>query len=655
MLERERPALGTFPVIDPRQRWRGKIEGRLPPLVEDRGDQIGVSVNVGTAADLRCEVHDRQLNPGVVVARLLGAASGSIALQNVSVYKMDSVQDAPVLIASALYATRSEPPLAGELKIAVSPRAPFSVVCVQDEPGYRAAFARGVEAFLESLETAAPPRPPQYMALWQLRAGENLTGYAWDRIYAEPDGSMSSFRFDTSLAQLASGEVRIEDAVVADVHDRAGITQSNLLSYRGTNKLHELRVARAGRTKYNYAGELRGKAVEGSLTPEAPLASRYEALVKLRQHQSSPGPRVFQQQEYRPELNVSAATRVSYALDANLSTLSIQEGKETTTWSLKDGLPTGSQKTVGPNIFVGQVLTQRSALGRRFGLTHGMKPVPAAGSPWPLLEQRRGILTQISGEPTPAAAQAPPAPQFLRVSHAAPLGQNVAYVSPPRAGAKRAAIIWLGASLDFDVSEKAWAAAPRTNDPSARAFRDAGLVLMLPTLRGAHGNPGRHECFFGEVDDVIAAGEYLATREDVDPGRVYLGGHGAGGTLALLVASSSDRFAAVFAFGPAADVREYGIVGAGGCLPEGASEKEALLRAPAMFVSGIRSPTYVFEGGVNNSSAVLDVLRENASASVRFEIVPGADFQSLLGPGTQAIAKAIASQQVDDLHLRIDP
>jgi hypothetical protein len=40
---------------------------------------------------------------------------------------------------------------------------------------------------------------------------------------------------------------------------------------------------------------------------------------------------------------------------------------------------------------------------------------------------------------------------------------------------------------------------------------------------------------------------------------------------------------------------------------------------------------------------------------VRFEIVPGADFQSLLAPGTQTIARAIAGAQVDDLHLRIDP
>jgi dipeptidyl aminopeptidase/acylaminoacyl peptidase len=40
--------------------------------------------------------------------------------------------------------------------------------------------------------------------------------------------------------------------------------------------------------------------------------------------------------------------------------------------------------------------------------------------------------------------------------------------------------------------------------------------------------------------------------------RIYLGGHSTGGTLALLVAESSDRFRSVFAFGPTDDIRGYG-------------------------------------------------------------------------------------------------
>ena len=103
----------------------------------------------------------------------------------------------------------------------------------------------------------------------------------------------------------------------------------------------------------------------------------------------------------------------------------------------------------------------------------------------------------------------------------------------------------------------AWAPALRENDQSARGFRESGVVLMLPSLRGSNLNPGRNEFFFGEVDDVIAAANWLATRPDVDPNRIYLGGHSTGGTLALLVAESTPRFRAVFAFGPVASVRSH--------------------------------------------------------------------------------------------------
>src|SRR5436305_14755455 len=82
--------------------------------------------------------------------------------------------------------------------------------------------------------------------------------------------------------------------------------------------------------------------------------------------------------------------------------------------------------------------------------------------------------------------------------------------------------------------------------------------MMFPSLRGGNDNPGQKEGFLGEVDDVLAARDFLEKQPYVDPKRIYLGGHSTGGTLALLVAECSDRFRAVFAFGPIDDVAGYG-------------------------------------------------------------------------------------------------
>ncbi len=82
--------------------------------------------------------------------------------------------------------------------------------------------------------------------------------------------------------------------------------------------------------------------------------------------------------------------------------------------------------------------------------------------------------------------------------------------------------------------------------------------MMFPSLRGGNNNPGQIEGFFGEIDDILAAAEFLAQQPYLDPDRIYLGGHSTGGTLVFLVAEASGRFRAVFAFGPVVDVREYG-------------------------------------------------------------------------------------------------
>lgn len=75
---------------------------------------------------------------------------------------------------------------------------------------------------------------------------------------------------------------------------------------------------------------------------------------------------------------------------------------------------------------------------------------------------------------------------------------------------------------------------------AVRPFVDAGLVVLLPALRGENGNPGRLELLYGEVDDAVAAARFLAARPEVDPEHVYAVGHSIGGGLAALVALRPD-------------------------------------------------------------------------------------------------------------------
>lgn len=265
----------------------------------------------------------------------------------------------------------------------------------------------------------------------------------------------------------------------------------------------------------------------------------------------------------------------------------------------------------------------------------------------PILEARRGFETNIlRKEAVGEAPDQPPAGVLKLVSYPAPLGRNAAYVSPaPADGKKHPAIIWLTGGFSNSIGAIAWTPGPESNDQSAAGFRDEGIVMMYPSLRGGNNNPGCIETFYGEVDDVLAAAKTLASLDYVDPKRIYLGGHSTGGTLALLVAAAGgEHFRAVFALGPVDNVAGYGAE----VLPfDLKNPKEAQVRAPVVWVSSITCPTYIFEGTESPSNlASLQALQSRPKLKnprLHFFPVAGKSHFSVIAPVVVRISRNIIS------------
>jgi dienelactone hydrolase len=253
------------------------------------------------------------------------------------------------------------------------------------------------------------------------------------------------------------------------------------------------------------------------------------------------------------------------------------------------------------------------------------------------------------GDPAPR----PPGAIFRMVSYPSPVGDLAAYVTPsPGDGRRHPAIVWITGGDSNSIGDL-WSPSPRENDQTARAFREAGIVLMLPSLRGGNRNPGRREGAFGEVDDVLAAAEWLASQDYVDPDRIYLGGHSTGGTLALLTAESTDRFRAAFAFGPVADFTR----GYGGYLGVDIDDPDELaLRSPVRWLAGIARPTFVFEGDdpPGNRGELLKLKTASASPLARFYLVPRANHFSILAPTTALIARKINADVAQRPNLQFE-
>lgn len=272
----------------------------------------------------------------------------------------------------------------------------------------------------------------------------------------------------------------------------------------------------------------------------------------------------------------------------------------------------------------------------------------SAPSPTPrqtLLEARRGFATTVvrTGQST-GAPDRPTGPEFALIRYQSPVGPLAAYVTPdPGDGKKHPAIVWITGGDNNSIGD-VWSAQDRGNDQSASGFRKAGVVMMFPSQRGGNDNPGKREGFYGEVDDILAATDHLATLPYVDPDQIYLGGHSTGGTLAMLVGACSDRYRAVFSLGPVSAAGQYG----GDFVYCDPTDKEEMrLRSPIHWLDCVKSPMVVFEGERGNWEAAVEVMaKANSNPSIQFFKIAGHDHFSVIAPVVDVLAEQVAKGKV---------
>lgn len=151
--------------------------------------------------------------------------------------------------------------------------------------------------------------------------------------------------------------------------------------------------------------------------------------------------------------------------------------------------------------------------------------------------------------PAPQKFQAEPPPSGVReVTYTSSGLQLKAWITdPPTDGKLHHAIVYCHGGFAFGADD--WA--------QSQPYRDAGFIVMMPMLRAENGNPGEFEMFCGEVDDAIAAGNYLASAPGVDKKHIFIAGHSAGGTIANLASLLPSPFAAAASFGGTMDAGKF--------------------------------------------------------------------------------------------------
>ena len=237
------------------------------------------------------------------------------------------------------------------------------------------------------------------------------------------------------------------------------------------------------------------------------------------------------------------------------------------------------------------------------------------------------------------AIPTPPDGVFDLVHFESDVGQLAAFVSSdPGDGQQHPLIIWVVGGWSNGISDLPWSYGDWNNNQTASAFRDAGILMMYPSFRGANGNPGYFETLYGEIDDIVAAFEFAASLPYVDPARIYLGGHSTGATRVLLAAAYTDVFRAAFSFGPVDDIGEHNRTQFTFDLND---DMERRMRSPIHWLDDIQTPTFVIEGRGGNDDCLENMMDATDNENVFFYIVEGGDHFDVLAPITILAAQRI--------------
>ena len=171
-----------------------------------------------------------------------------------------------------------------------------------------------------------------------------------------------------------------------------------------------------------------------------------------------------------------------------------------------------------------------------------------------------------------------------------PLRLKAWIAAQPHAAHALPAVVFLHGGFEFGAAD--W--------DMAVPYWEAGFVLMAPMLRGENGQDGTFSFLYDEVDDVVAAADFLSTYPGVDPSRIFLAGHSSGATLTLLAIEASGRFRAAASFDGSPDQQ---LLYNGSAKKPGnhreivfdpTDARELQVRSPLAYVASVKSPIRLF-------------------------------------------------------------
>ncbi len=301
----------------------------------------------------------------------------------------------------------------------------------------------------------------------------------------------------------------------------------------------------------------------------------------------------------------------------------------------------GSLKLDVATVLLPAIMAARAQAGIANGAQAGVDPDVSDSSAAPeadgtdLAAARQNFVThlKVRGRAPQRHKNETPPPGVRQVEYVSGKLKLKGWLSPaPADGKRHPAVVFLHGGWAFGGDD--WR--------DAAPFADAGFVLFMPKLRAENGNPGVYESFYGEVDDAIAAGQYVAKLPNVDSANVFVAGHSVGAVLTTLVAMMPSPYKAAAAFDGSVDMKLWAAFSPAQQVPyDRTNREEVRLRNPLAFVGSLRCPLTLYAAQARAMNEPLAAKAKQLGKECELISIPG-NHQAMVAP---AVKRAIEEFQ----------
>jgi hypothetical protein len=326
LYEREVGALPSHLVRAPDGRWTASVPGLAPPdvLTIEGRRLVFVDIAIGSRTPVYCQVYDEELETAGTIHELLGMALQDRQVDSMVPWAITIDDGHPAAWLEVFY-TVDRPgkgKAGGLLKLAISAREDYPILCFHDEVGYKESFRRVAQGFFRSFEPSQRAAEPNYLDVVIRYADDVPIGFkkSVSTEEKELDGHQRWTTHGMLMAPVISegGDAKLQlkdDHEIAILDTMGHIAFGRWMSVLDGEVMLDLEIARIEGNLYQYAGQLHGVPRSGEFRttdPQglsgAPLTARTLATHLARSSGFS-----LEQEEYVPAADPTAPYRVVYS------------------------------------------------------------------------------------------------------------------------------------------------------------------------------------------------------------------------------------------------------------------------------------------------------------------------------------------------------